>query len=208
MATGQLSTVLRHLRQLLGSGPMVREGDSQLLDRFVHDNDQAAFTALVDRHGAMVLGLCRRILADDHNAEDVFQATFLVLVRKARSLRQYGSLANWLYTVAYHLALRTKAQQAKRQERQVTAMPDIATDAASPWAELRPVLDAELERLPSKYRAPVVLCYLEGKTNEEAARELGWPTGTVKIRLSRGRALLHARLSKRGLTLAAGLLTA
>jgi RNA polymerase sigma factor (sigma-70 family) len=209
MASGQLSTVLRHLRQLLGSAPG-REGDSQLLHRFVHDNDQAAFTALVERHGAMVLGLCRRVLGNDHDAEDVFQATFLVLVRKARLLRQYGSLANWLYTVAYHLALKTRAQQAKRraQERQVTAMPEIAAGGASPWSELRPVLDAELECLPSKYRAPVVLCYLEGKSNEEAARELGWPTGTVKIRLFRARALLQARLSKRGLTLATGLLTA
>lgn len=208
MASGQLSTVLRHLRHMLSASPAARESDSQLLYRFVYDHEQAAFTALVDRHGSMVLGLCRRVLQDDHEADDVFQAAFLVLVRKARSLRQYGSLGNWLYTVAYHLALKARAKEGKRrtQERQVAAMPEKAIAGDSPWTELRPILDAELDRLPDKYRAPIVLCYLEGKTNAEAAHELGWPTGTVKIRLARARDLLRERLTRRGLTLSSALL--
>lgn len=206
MAHGQLTSVLRHIRQLIGSQAAAEQADGQLLHRFVRDRDETAFAALVERHGPMVLGVCRRILADAHDAEDVFQATFLVLVRKAAGMRQWGSLGNWLYTVAYHLALRTRAQGARRraQEREVSDMPQATANGA--WAELRPVLDAELRRLPDKYRAAVILCYLEGKTNEEAARELGCPTGTLKVRLMRARDLLRARLARRGLPLSAGLL--
>src|SRR5262249_1072361 len=134
-------------------------------------------------------------------------ATFLVLARKSRSLHQYGSLGNWLYTVAYHLALKTRARSARwrEQKTEVVDVPEPCTGGDT-WAELRPLLDAELARLPSKYREPVVLCYLEGKTNEEAANELGWPIGTVKIRLARARELLRARLTRKGMTLALGLL--
>jgi RNA polymerase sigma factor (sigma-70 family) len=191
----------------MGSQPGADHTDGMLLHRFVHQQEQAAFTALVQRHGPMVLGACRRILNDEHEAEDVFQATFLVLVRKARSLHQYGSLGNWLYTVAYHLALKTRARSARRrdQEGEGVDVPDTSAGAAI-WNELRPVLDAELDRLPSKYREPVVLCYLEGKTNEEAASELGWPIGTLKIRLARARELLKDRLTRRGMALSVGLL--
>jgi len=207
MASAQLGACLRRIRRLLGSRTAAGHGDGQLLDRFVHAQDQAAFTALVERHGPMVLGVCRRVLHDEHDAEDVFQATFLVLVRKARALNQYGSLGNWLHGVAYRLALHTRADIARRRirERQVAEVPECSA-ANRDWQELSGELDAELERLPFKYRAPVVLCYLEGKTNTEAAEELSWPVGTVKIRLARARELLRGRLSRRGLTLSAGLL--
>lgn len=206
MAHGQLTSVLRHIRHLIGSHTATDQADGQLLHRFVHDRDEAAFAALVERHGPMVLGVSRRIVGDANAADDVFQATFLVLVRKAAHLRQWGSLGNWLYTVAYHLALKTRAQEARRRarEKEVIDMPQAPADGA--WAELRPVLDAELGRLPDKYRSAIVLCYLEGKTNEEAARALGWPTGTLKVRLMRARDLLRARLARRGLTLSAPVL--
>jgi RNA polymerase sigma factor (sigma-70 family) len=207
MASGQLGACLRRIRRLIGSQTTSGHGDGQLLDRFVHAQDQAAFTALVERHGPMVLSVCRRVLHDEHDAEDVFQATFLVLVRKARTLNQYGSLGNWLHSVAHRLALHTRGEIARRctRERQVADVPE-GSAADRPWQELSGELDAELERLSVKYRAPVVLCYLEGKTNAEAAEELGWPVGTVKIRLARARELLRGRLSRRGLTLSAGLL--
>ena len=208
MANGQLASVFRHLRHLLGKPLATEQTDGQLLHRFVHEHEQTAFTMLVQRHGPMVLGLCRRTLQDEHAAEDVFQAAFLVLVRKASSLHQYGSLGNWLYTVTYHLALKTRARQARQrlQERQVECMPEPVAGDAGDWSELRPLLDAELASLPAKYREPVVLCYLEGKTNEVAARELGWPVGTVKVRLSRARDLLRDRLTRRGLALSTALL--
>jgi RNA polymerase sigma factor (sigma-70 family) len=192
----------------MGQSRAESQTDGHLLYRFVHEQDQTAFTALVQRHGPMVLGLCRRILQDNHDAEDVFQATFLVLVRKARSLKREGSLKNWLYTVAYHLALKTRKQTAIRrvQEKQVIDMPELTRESSGFWAELRPALDSELARLPSKYREPIMLCYLEGKTNEEAACELGWPVGTVKIRLMRAREVLRTRLTRRGLALSAALL--
>ncbi|MBY0522918.1 MAG: sigma-70 family RNA polymerase sigma factor [Gemmataceae bacterium] len=207
MATGQFATVLRHIRQMIEPRAAVEQTDGQLLHRFVHHHEQAAFTTLVERHGPMVLGVCRRVLSDPHDADDAFQATFLVLVRKAGSLKQWGSLGNWLYTVARHLAVRTQAQGAKRRAREseVVEVPAPA-DRDPAWQELRPVLDSELDRLPARYRTPVVLCYLEGKTNEEAAQELGCPVGTVKCRLSRARDMLRDRLARRGVTLGAALL--
>jgi len=207
MAHAQLAGVLRHLRRLIGPGHAAVQSDGQLLQRFVAERDEAAFTELVQRHGPLVLGVCRRVLGDAHEADDVFQATFLVLTRKARALNQWGSLGNWLYTVAYRLALRARANVARRraQERQVEDMPHPAAQEEA-WRELQPVLDTEVNRLPAKYRAPVVLCYLEGRTNEEAARELGWPAGTVKCRLARARQLLRRRLAGRGALLGSGLL--
>jgi RNA polymerase sigma factor (sigma-70 family) len=207
MAHAQLTGVLRHLRRLIGPRNAGAQTDGQLLQRFVADRDDAAFTELVARHGPMVLGVCRRVLGNAHEADDAFQATFLVLTRKARALNQWGSLGNWLYTVAYRLALRARASAARRrtQERQVEDMPHPPTND-EPWRELRPLLDAAVNRLPAKYRAPVVLCYLEGRTNEQAAQELGWPAGTVKCRLARGRHLLRKWLAGRGALLAGGLL--
>ena len=198
MATG-LRQVLDQL-QHAGGGLT----DGQLLARFVATRDEPAFAALVRRHGPMVLGVCRRLLPRGPDAEDAFQATFLVLFRRARALDRGGSVANWLYTVAYHVALRARADAARRRQCERAVPRRDEAPAADVWSDLRPVLDEELTRLPDKYRAPVVLCYLEGKTNEEAGRLLGCPVGTVKGRLSRARDLLRARLARRGVTLSAG----
>ncbi|HMC67103.1 MAG TPA: sigma-70 family RNA polymerase sigma factor, partial [Gemmataceae bacterium] len=215
MANGQLEIVLRHIHQLAAAHNGAELTDGQLLEQFAGGEQESAFTALVRRHGPMVLGVCRRVLHDRHLAEDAFQATFLVLFRKARSLDRRGSVASWLYTVAYHAALRARADSARRhrQERQVREMspPRATADTAVPpelWHDLRPVLDEELSRLPEKYRSAVLLCYVEGKTNEEAARLLRVPAGTIKSRLSRARELLRSRLSRRGVTLSAGLVGA
>jgi RNA polymerase sigma factor (sigma-70 family) len=154
---------------------------------------------LVQRHGPLVLSVCRRVLQNAHDAEDAFQATFLVLVRKADSIAKPDSLANWLYGVAFRTAkkARTTASRRRNYERQAISMcvADPAPEAA--WRELRTVLDEELYRLPEKYREPLVLCYLQGKTNEEAARQLGWPVGSMSARLARGRELLRDRLASR-----------
>ncbi|MGE3808624.1 MAG: RNA polymerase sigma factor, partial [Gemmataceae bacterium] len=168
--------------------------------------DQAAFAELVDRHGTMVLNVCKRILHDDHAAEDAMQAVFLVLARKAGSGHWHDSLASWLHETAQRTALkaRTARQRLQQRERQATPMPPSELTTDLHWRELRAVLDDELTRLPHKYRAPLVLCYLEGKSNEEAAQALGWTKGTVSGRLARARDLLRARLSRRGLAFGAG----
>jgi RNA polymerase sigma factor (sigma-70 family) len=210
MVTGQAGGVLRQLHRLLGTDGLEELNDGQLLEQFVARRDEAAFAALVRRHGPMVLGVCRRLLRGGADADDAFQATFLVLFRRARALDRRASLAGYLYTVAYHVALRARAASARRrsQERQVVDMPRAECRAEEVWRDLQPVLDDELNRLPDKYREPVLLCYVEGKTNEEAGRLLRLPTGTVKSRLARARELLKGRLSRRGITLTAGLLVA
>src|SRR5262249_40356593 len=148
------------------------------------------------RHGPMVWGVCRRLLVNHHDAEDVFQATFLVLVRKAASIVPREMLGNWLYGVAYQTAVEAPATTPRQRarEKQVTAMPEPETQPAETWHALQPVLDQELSRLPDKYRVPVVLCDLEGKTRRAVAQQLGWPEGTVAGRLARARALLARRL--------------
>jgi RNA polymerase sigma factor (sigma-70 family) len=173
--------------------------DGQLLERFVRDHEGAAFAALVHRHGAMVLGVCRRVLRQPQDAEDAFQATFLILVQKAGSLEQPELLANWLYGVAYRTAQQARVRAARRShhEKEAAAMTATQSEPNTAWPELREILDRELFQLPEKYRAPLVLCYLEGKTNEEAARLLGWPIGSMSARLARGRELLRDRLSGR-----------
>jgi RNA polymerase sigma factor (sigma-70 family) len=180
--------------------------DGDLLERFVNGHDETAFESLVRRHGSMVLGLCRRALGDDHEAEDAFQATFLVLVRNARSIRKRESLASWLYGVAQRIARRAQARARQRSlvlhgEATVATGPDSDHDRF----ELKPILHDEVERLPEKYRAPIVLCYFEGQSHEEAARQLEWPVGTVKGRLSRARGILQSRLMRRGVALSLGL---
>jgi RNA polymerase sigma factor (sigma-70 family) len=176
--------------------------DGQLLERFVAAQEEEAFEALVRRHGPLVLGVCRRLLRGRADAEDAFQATFIVLFRRARSLDRCGSLAGWVYTVAYHVALRARAAAARRrlQERRVAEMPRTECHAETVWRDLQPVLDDELNRLPEKYRAPVLLCYVEGKTYEEAGRLLRLPVATVKSRLARARETLRRRLTRRGIT--------
>lgn len=185
--------------------PVDVTSDSLLLARFVGARDETAFATLVARHGPMVLGVCRRLLRDTHDAEDAFQATFLVLARKAATLRQPELLASWLYGVAYRVASKARARAARRlaHERQVAVMPRFEPPADAAQWEVRALLDEELRRLPDKYRAPLVLCYLEGMTNEQAARKLGWPIGSMSARLARGRELLRRRLSRRGMLLAA-----
>src|SRR5579884_1115666 len=185
--------------------------DEELLDRFVSQRDAAAFETLVRRHGPMVLGVCRRLLQHPKDAEDAFQATFLVLVRKAASLGQRELLGNWLYGVAYRTALdaRAAAMRRRKREKQVSAMPEPEMrDESEEWRDLRPFLDRELNRLPDKYRIPIVLCDLEGKTRQDAANKLNLPVGTLSGRLTTARKMLAKRLARHGLALSAGALIA
>jgi RNA polymerase sigma factor (sigma-70 family) len=183
--------------------------DRKLLRRFASRRDEAAFAVLVHRHGALVWRVCRTVLGDVHAAEDAFQATFLILVRKAGSIGRPELLANWLYGVAYRVALRARKLRTRREvhEQQGEAMLAAAAVEEPVDQDLQPLLQEELQRLPAKYRAPMVLCYLEGQTNEEAARQLRWPLGTLKVRLLRGREMLRSRLVRRGLALSAVALT-
>jgi RNA polymerase sigma factor (sigma-70 family) len=201
-----LRGVIKDLRRTM---PLTDEGrlsDGQLLERFLATRDEAAFAALVRRHGPMVLGVCRRVLRHHHDAEDAFQAAFLVLARKAPAVRR-ESLANWLYTVAYHAALQARAAGARRRarERQVDEVPhpEVLPAEVQDW---RPLLDRELHGLPEKYRAALVLCDLEGKTRKEAARQLRLPEGTLASRLATARRLLAKRLARRGVSLSGGAL--
>jgi RNA polymerase sigma factor (sigma-70 family) len=183
--------------------------DAQLLQRYVSRRDEAAFALLVERYAGLVHGVCRRVLGDVHEADDAFQATFLVLVRRANELDGRGSLGSWLYGVAYRTALKARGRAVRRRIRERPVLDDVpegkvAEDAA--WNDILPVLDEELNRLPAKYREPLVLCYLEGKTHQEAARELGWPSGSMSRRLERARELLRSSLVNRGLVVSTGLL--
>jgi len=204
-----MDNVIRHLRRAAARTAIGTPTDAELLERFVVAQEEAAFAMLVRRHGPMVLGVCLRVLHHRQDAEDAFQATFLTLVRKGHGIRERGALASWLYRVAFRAALRLKTSGGKHSVEplaEVAVTADPVADAA--WRELRPVLDLEVQRLPAKYRAPMVLCYLEGKTYEEAADALGCPKGTVAIRLLRGKLLLKTRLARRGLALSAGLVAA
>jgi RNA polymerase sigma factor (sigma-70 family) len=199
-----MNGMLEHLRRaVLPAADGVPDG--RLLDEFRAKRDEAAFTALLRRHGPMVLGVCRRVLRQQQDAEDAFQATFVVLARKAALIRTQA-VGNWLYGVAYRTALKAKTMSAKRRlkERQAGLRPRPDTDEN--WQELLPLLDRELSRLPERYRAPVVLCELEGKSRKEAAEQLGLPEGTLSSRLARGRALLARRLGGRA-PAAVGVLT-
>jgi RNA polymerase sigma factor (sigma-70 family) len=201
-----LGTISQDLRSLFQAGAIGRLSDGELLERFLASRDGAAFETLLDRHGLMVWGVCRRILPDYHDAEDAFQATFLVLARRAASVIPRASVAAWLHGVAKRTAWKGKARSARRRsrERPLPQMCDVAADPEKPWRELMPLLDQELSRLPERYRAVIVLCELEGLTRREAAAQLGWPEGTVASRLARGRALLAGRLSRRGVALPLG----
>jgi RNA polymerase sigma factor (sigma-70 family) len=200
--------VLRHLRTLYRCGVVGSLSDEQLLDRFAAHRDETAeeaFAELVQRHGPMVLGVCRRILGDAHDAEDAFQATFLVLARKAGSVLRREKVANWLYGVAVRTAREARARSARRRTREERVSTPIHVeppDDGSP-DELRAILDEELARLPARYRGPVVLCELEGLSRPEAARRLNIPEGTLSSRLSRAKARLRDRLARRGVTIPA-----
>jgi RNA polymerase sigma factor (sigma-70 family) len=176
--------------------------DRDLLARFVTDGDADAFAELVRRHGPMVRGVCRRTLGNSHDADDACQATFLVLARKAGAIRRVDAIGSWLYGVARRTALRLRSKTVRRQEAPIVEMPGPDTITEVTWRDGLRVLDEELARLPDAYRAPLVLCYLEGRTQDEAARQLGWTLGAFRGRMERGRARLRARLDRRGVGLA------
>jgi RNA polymerase sigma factor (sigma-70 family) len=208
MAREQLDTVLHHIRKLrLDASPRAGNGsDGDLLRRFAAGGDEAAFAALVQRHGPLVLSVCRRVLRHEQDAEDAFQATFLILARKAGSIRGQGALAGWLYRVAWRLAVRLRAAGAKQTPAAISKpapQPDPSAEAS--LRELQRLLDEEVGRLPEKYRAPFVLCCLEGHSRAEAARLLGWNEGTLSGRLALARQRLRQRLARRGVSLTAGL---
>jgi RNA polymerase sigma-70 factor (ECF subfamily) len=181
--------------------------DGELLESYIRQRDEAAFEALLRRHGPMVLGVCRRILHNAADAEDAFQATFLVLVRKAASVMPRALVGNWLYGVAHNTAIKAKAMNSRRRTKESQAAQTARPDPEGSQ-QLQATLDEELSRLPEKYRAPIVLCELEGRTLKEVARHLGWPQGTVAGRLARARVLLTKRLAQRGLALPVGALAA
>ena len=210
MATSQINEVIQHL----GRTVLLRDGagltDGQLLESFISRREEAAAAALVRRHGPMVWGVCRRLLRNHQDAEDAFQATFLVFLRKAASIMPREMVANWLFGVARQTALKAKQMAAKRsgRERQVIDMPepkDIEQDRAH---DLHLLLDQELSRLPDKYRAVIVLCDLEGKTRKEAAQQLGVPEGTIASRMATARTKLAKRLARHGLAVSGASLAA
>ncbi|HTU17942.1 MAG TPA: RNA polymerase sigma factor [Gemmataceae bacterium] len=209
MANRSLHPLLHYLRRLGGSAAEGSLEDAQLLHRFLTVRDESAFTTIVQRYGAMVWGLCVRRLGETPEAEDAFQATFLVLVRKAASLRASQLLGPWLYGVANRTALKLRGKRARQATRETTLPEQLAEERPEQvGVELRPILDEEINRLPTKYRLPVLLCYLQGMSSEEAARQLGCAKGTIFSRLSRARDLLRRRLVRRGLDVSAGALAA
>lgn len=198
------SSILAQIHKVLGSTSAPGATDADLLNRVVRERDESAFELLLRRHGGMVWSVCRQVLQDIHATEDAFQATFLVLARQARSIRRQRCIAAWLHQVAYRVALKAKTRCAHRLEieqsvarRRATSLHGAPSEDAS-RQEQRHIVQDEVARLPLKYRAPVVLCYLEGKTNDEAAQVLGWAKGTLSGRLARARDLLHRRLLRRG----------
>src|SRR4051794_27990527 len=213
---GQGSGELVHrLGGLFSDGTLAGLTEGELIDRFVRGRDEAAFEALLARHGPMVLGVCRQLLRDPNDVDDAFQAAFLVLVRKAGTIRRGDLLGNWLYGVAYRVARRARALSTRRPAQAplgseaVSALAGANRDCSTvPDPEPKPWLHEEVARLPEKYRVPVLLCYFQGLTPYEAARRLGCPLGTVKGRLARARDLLRRRLTRRGVTLSAAALAA
>ena len=212
MGDRRAETALRDIDALFRLGVVSGMSDGQLLDRFgAHSgaDSELAFEAIVRRHGPMVLGVCRRVLGDDHAAEDAFQATFMVMALKSRTIKNQESSGPWLHGVAMRIARRARALRQRSRGEPIPAGGLLDRDGHTPASvDLRVVLDEELSRLPEKYRVPVVLCYLEGRTQEEAARMLGWSKGTVSGRLARAKDLLRQRLTRRGLAPSAGMLAA
>src|SRR5437773_3323599 len=205
MASASLTNGLQQLRTIANARACEEASDRELLTRFLDQREEAAFVALLKRHGPMVLQVCRRVQGNEHDAEDAFQATFLLLARKAGSIRKLESLAAWLHGVAHRLALEAKDRGVRRQMRERRAAdmrrPAIVSDETG--QELERTLDDALKQVSDKYRTPLLLCYLEGKTQEEAARQLGCPLGTVRSRLARGRSRLKEVLERQGVCLSA-----
>src|SRR5437899_2900131 len=205
MAKAQLDAVLGHIRMLAATNQAADLTDCKLLEEFSAHQDQTAFTALVKRHGPMVLGVCRHVLHHLQDAEDAFQATFLVLARKAPSIRKREALASWLHGVAFRTAMNAKKAAMRRRTYEGKAKTKPAAGPAwdLAWKEVQAVLDEEIQRLPEKYRAPFVLCFWEGQSRAAAARQLGLKEGTVWSRLTEARRQLQHRLARRGITLTA-----
>jgi RNA polymerase sigma factor (sigma-70 family) len=206
MQAGQ--PVLRFIRNIAAAESLSNLPDRELLQQFLSQRDEAAFRTLLGRYGPSILGLCRRLLHNEHDAEDVFQATFLILSRKAGSLRQQDALPSWLYGVAYRLSRKANATAARRR---VLTRQAVHSSPSGPLDELtvreaQAILDEELARLPAKYQAPLVLCCLQGLARDEAAKQLGWSVDLVKSRLCRARELLRGRLTARGISLPAALI--
>ncbi len=204
MVNGRTSGAMRQLTRVFQEGTLAGLSDREILVRFADGRHEAAFEVLLGRHGPMVLNVCRRILRDPDDAEDAFQATFLALACKASSLRLADSVGPWLYRVANRVAARARADRRRRGDRERSGgpMPEPAgpTVGHDPDGDEVPrVVHEELGRLPERLRAPIVLCYLEGMTHEQAAQQLGCPVGTVRSRMARARALLHRRIARRGL---------
>ncbi len=210
MTTRQAGTILQHIRNLVDAETTKNLADSQLLQDFAARQEEAAFAALVRRHGALVWGVCQHFLHHEQDAEDAFQATFLVLARRAASIRKTQSVSSFLYGVAYRIALRVKQRARRRKARELQAAggPIEKPRDDFAWRELQAMLDEEVARLPEKYRSPFVLCCLEGKSRDEAAHELRCKVGTISSRIARARHLLQTRLGKRGVTLSAALCAA
>src|SRR5262249_26362432 len=204
MATTQLSTLLRHIHKLAAGQDAQQRTDRELLDDFSGSRNQAAFAALVARHGPMVLRVCRRVLNHEQDAEDAFQATFLVLARNTGSIRKREALVQWLHGVAYRTAMEAKRKAARRRTHEARLRPLTSQQAPRPtWDDVQDVLDDEIQRLPEAFRTAFVLCVLEGKSGPEAAALLGIKPGTVSSRLTRARQRLRRRLARRGIQLSA-----
>ena len=206
MATANVSDFLRRLTRGMVAATLADQSDRQLVERFLAGRGEAVFEAILRRHGAMVYRVCWRVLQHHQDAEDAFQATFLVLAQRLRTVRKHASLASWLHGVAHRLALRAKAGAAtrRRHEAQASVCQTMPPDDVR-WGEVRAVLDAELAALPEKWRLPLVLCYLEGRTQDEAAAQLGWSPRTLRRRLEEARTGLGRRLSRRGVAWSAAL---
>ena len=204
-----MKTASRNVQTLFRVGTVGDLGDGQLLEQFIANRNEAAFEVLLERHGPMVWGVCRRVLSNHHDAEEAFQAAFLALARKAVSVSPRESVGNWLHGVARRTALKVKAASARRRAREKQLSPALrgrvdARRRTSP--SCCPFLTRNSGRLPERYRSPIVLCDLEGQTRSQAARHLGWPEGTVASRLARGRELLASRLARRGVAISTGAL--
>jgi RNA polymerase sigma factor (sigma-70 family) len=208
MAGDRATVILEHIRRFATTGQFEHLTDRELLGRFANHRDEAAFSVVLGRHGSMVFRVCQRILHHIHDAEDVYQATFLVLAQKAPVLCWHESVASWLYQVAQRLALKAKNTASHRTDPRRVAQRAVDDPAHElTLREAQALLDAELNRLSPRHRLPLILCYLEGATRDEAATQLGWSLSTLKRRLERGMELLRRRLTRQGLAPAAILAT-